>query len=149
MLGDKLKELRTYHGITQREMSSILKINRATYSGYENGCDTIPLIKLNEFCNYLNLSLDFVCGLTNNSNKSIIKTDIDIKDVGKRMKNIRKLNNHTQAYTSQKINISQSNYSKYELGKVLILTFSLIDFAKFYNVSIDYLCGKTNDMVLK
>jgi len=30
-----------------------------------------------------------------------------------------------------------------KLGKVFIHTYPLIDFAKHYNVSIDYLCGKT------
>ena len=41
------------------------------------------------------------------------------------------------------------NYSKYELGKVLIHTYPLIDFARHYNISIDYLCGKTKDSVIK
>ena len=38
---------------------------------------------------------------------------------------------------------------KYELGKFLIQTYPLVDFAKHYNVSVDWLCGKTKDSVIK
>ena len=43
------------------------------------------------------------------------------------------------------IKVDQSNYSKYEKGKFLIHTLPLIEFAKYYNVSMDYLCGKTQN----
>lgn len=47
------------------------------------------------------------------------------------------------------IKVNQSNYSKYELEKFLIQTYPLVDFAKYYNVSVDSLCGKTKDSVIK
>lgn len=47
------------------------------------------------------------------------------------------------------IKVNQSNYSKYELKKFSIQIYPLVDFAKHYNVSVDWLCGKTKDSVIK
>ena len=44
------------------------------------------------------------------------------------------------------LNISQTNYSKYELEKVNIPISSLIVLADFYNTSIDYLIGLTDEI---
>ena len=58
---------------------------------------------------------------------------------------IRKKHNDTQEKIAGIIKVDQSNYSKYEKGKFLIHTLPLIEFAKYYNVSMDYLCGKTQN----
>ena len=39
--------------------------------------------------------------------------------------------------------------SKYVLEKFLIQTYPLVDFSKYYNVSVDWLCGKTKDSIIK
>ena len=145
MIGSRLKQIRTYNDITQKNMGEILKVNRATYSGWENGFDSIPLNKLNDFCNFFNISLDYICELTCIENKNFKKIELNNLTIANNLKNIRKENKHTQDYTAKKIGITQSTYSKYELGKVFILTFNIIEFAKYYNVSIDYICGKTNN----
>ena len=44
------------------------------------------------------------------------------------------------------LNISQTNYSKYELGKINIPISSLKKLAKYYNTSLDYLLGLTNEI---
>lgn len=43
------------------------------------------------------------------------------------------------------INDSQQHYQQYESGKVEIPLHILIELAKFYDVSLDYLAGLTND----
>ena len=139
---NRMKEIRTYFDKTQKEMSEILGVSRSTYAGWENGLDSIPLLKLNNFCNYFNICLDYICGLTNTKNYKIINLNIDKSTVGNNLKYIRKKNNNTQAYISNIIQTDQSNYSKYELGKTLILTNLITGFARNYNVSIDWLCGK-------
>lgn len=42
------------------------------------------------------------------------------------------------------LNVGQKTYSDYELGKTRIPLESVITLAKFYNVSMDYICGTTN-----
>ena len=43
------------------------------------------------------------------------------------------------------INDTQQHYQQYESGKVEIPLHTLIILAKYYNVSLDYLAGLTND----
>ena len=42
--------------------------------------------------------------------------------------------------------MSQTGYNQYEIGKNDIPTKVLIQLAKFYNTSIDYLLGLTDEM---
>lgn len=142
MLYERIKDIRDYFDKTQKEMAKILEVSRSTYAGWENGIDNIPLLKLNAFCNYFGISLDYICGLTKTKKYEIINTKINKTTVANNLKNIRTSHNDTQEKISKIINTDQSNYSKYELGKTLILTSLLIDFAKYYNVSIDRICGK-------
>ncbi len=145
MIYERMKDIRTYFDNTQKELANYLKVSRSTYAGWENGIDAIPLLKLNEFCNYYGISLDYVCGLSNIKKYEIINDKIDKGKLGNNLKEIRIKNNDSQDKIAEIIKVDQSNYSKYELGKILIHTYPLIDFAKHYNVSIDWLCGKVNN----
>ena len=58
-----------------------------------------------------------------------------------RLSDIRKEKGYSQEEVAKKINISQSNYSKYELGKIEPNIELLIKLADIFNVSIDYLLG--------
>ena len=69
----------------------------------------------------------------------------NVKFLGNNLKTIRVKNNDNQDKIADKIKVDQSNYSKYELGKILIHTYPLIEFAKYYKVSIDWLVGRTNN----
>lgn len=149
MIYERMKDLRTYFGNTQKELAEILGVSRSTYAGWENGLDAIILPKLNDFCNYYGVSLDYICGLTNTKKYDIINDKIDKNILGRNLKEIRTNNKHTQDKVANIINVGQSNYSKCELGKMYIHTYALIEFAKHYKVSIDWLCGKTTESKIK
>lgn len=140
-----IKELRDYYDKTQQEMADILNVGRSTYAGWENGIDSIPLLKLNELCNYYEISLDYICGLTNNKKINKNKDIIDMINIGIKLKEIRTLNKDTQDTTAKAIGIDQSTYSRYEQGQTMITVYQLIEFAKHYNVSIDYICNKSKN----
>lgn len=140
---ERMKEIRTYFDNTQKQLADYLNVSRSTYAGWENRIDSIPLLKLNEFCNYYKISLDYICGLSNQKKIDLINDKIDKFVLGKNLKEIRLKNNNTQKQIAKIIKVDQSNYSKYESGKALIQTYSIIEFAKYYNVSIDWICGKT------
>ena len=149
MIFERIKDIRTYFGNTQQELANMLGVSRSTYAGWENGIDAIILPYLNEFCNYYGVSLDYICGLTNTKKYNIINDKIDKTVLGNHLKEIRTKNNNTQEKVANIIKVDQSNYSKCELGKMFIHTYALIEFAKHYNVSIDWLCGKTKDLEIK
>lgn len=63
-----------------------------------------------------------------------------------RLKDLREDHDLKQEDVAKILNISQTNYSKYELGKINIPVSSLIILANFYDTSIDYLLGLTNEI---
>lgn len=139
---NRLKIIREYEDISATEMAKIMKVSRSTYSGWENNIDSIPLIKLNDFCNYFNLSMDYVVGISDKKNRLNSQKNIDRDLVSKRLKEIRTRNNDTQKECAAKINTSQSNISNYENGDYLIISTLLCAFCIKYKVSMNYICGK-------
>ena len=63
-----------------------------------------------------------------------------------RIRDLREDKELTQKQIGQLLNMSQTGYNQYEIGKNDIPTQVLIKLANFYNTSIDYLLGLTNEM---
>ena len=63
----------------------------------------------------------------------------------KRIRDLREDLDLKQIEVAKMLSMSQTGYSKYETGTNDIPTFVLIKLAKFYNVSIDYLLGETDN----
>ena len=62
-----------------------------------------------------------------------------------RLKDCREDSDRTQAEIAEMLGTYQSHYGKYERGEREIPVHLLIKLAKYYNVSLDYLAGLTND----
>lgn len=60
------------------------------------------------------------------------------------IKELREDTDTKQETLARLLNIKQTTYSKYELGKINIPIDALIKLADFYNTSIDYLVGRTS-----
>lgn len=63
-----------------------------------------------------------------------------------RIRDLREDRDLTQKQIGTILNMSQTGYNQYEIGKNDIPTKVLIQLAKFYNTSIDYLLGLTDEM---
>ena len=61
-----------------------------------------------------------------------------------RLRDLREDRDLKQKDISQLLKIHQTTYSDYELGKLNIPVPVLHTLADFYNVSVDYLLGRTN-----
>ncbi len=61
-----------------------------------------------------------------------------------RIKDMREDNDLTQKQISQMLMCDQSLYSKYERGEREIPLKLIVTLADFYNVSVDYLAGRTD-----
>lgn len=62
-----------------------------------------------------------------------------------RLKDLREDNDLTQKELADILHTTQQQYSKYEIGIRLIPIDKLEILAKFYNTSVDYLIGRTNN----
>ena len=63
-----------------------------------------------------------------------------------RIKNLREVKDLTQKEVGRILNMSQTGYNQYEIGRNDIPTKVLIDLANFYNTSTDYILGLTNEI---
>ncbi|MCI8352177.1 MAG: helix-turn-helix transcriptional regulator [Clostridia bacterium] len=63
-----------------------------------------------------------------------------------RIRDLREDHDLTQSQIAKILNMSQTGYSQYEIGKNDIPTRILIQLSKYYNTSVDYLLGLTNEI---
>lgn len=63
-----------------------------------------------------------------------------------RIRNLREDKDLTQKQVGQLLNMSQTGYNQYEIGKNDIPTTILIQLANFYNTSVDYILGLTDEI---
>ncbi|MBQ7387128.1 MAG: helix-turn-helix transcriptional regulator [Clostridia bacterium] len=62
-----------------------------------------------------------------------------------RIRNLREDKDLNQTTVAKMLGMSQTGYSKYETGENDIPTAILIKLSRFYNTSIDYLLGETEN----
>ena len=67
------------------------------------------------------------------------------RNVYNRIRALREDRDLKQIDVAKILNMSQTGYSKYETGENDIPTRILIELAKFYNTSVDYLLGLTDE----
>lgn len=139
---ERMVMLREDNDLTQKQMADILNVSRSAYSLWEIGKNTIPLDKLNNFCNHFNVSIDYITELSNVSKYNVINKSFNLKSVGKNLKTIRTELGLTQEQLADKLNTTHSVISSYENGKVLIQTLFIIEIAKISKKSIDWILGK-------
>lgn len=65
--------------------------------------------------------------------------------LGKRLKELRKKRELTQSYVSTKLNMTTRQYQRIEAGEQVTRYNTLIAIANLYDVSIDYLVGRTEN----
>jgi len=63
----------------------------------------------------------------------------------KRIRDLREDRDLNQTEVARMLGMSQTGYSKYETGENDIPTAILIKLARFYNTSVDYLLGETDN----
>ncbi len=143
----RLKDIREERELKQEDVAQILEVSRSSYAMWEAEKDMIPLIRLNDFCNYFGVSLDYALGFTDIKNYPHSKLELDQKKLAERLKVLRKESSFTQLKLSKKLNITRSLISKYENSNHLILTSFLMEYSRYYNLSCDYLVGKIEEKI--
>ena len=61
-----------------------------------------------------------------------------------RIRALREDNDYNQTFIAKAIHVAQTTYSDYEKGKVRIPLECIIELAKFYDVSMDYITGTSD-----
>lgn len=146
---NKLEELREINDLTKTELANKLGVSDSIYARWEKGKDIIPTKRVYQIANIYKINIDYLLGLSNykiNLNSSNI---INMDTVSKRIREIRKDFNETLVEFSKRLNTSNSTWSAYETGKVLILCAFLIEVCKFGNYSADWILGRSEEKYRK
>ena len=138
----RIKEIRLNLELTQGQIATMLYVTRSAYSLWEIEKNIIPLIKLNDFCNTFNISMDYITRLSDKRINIQNKNKLNKKDIGRNIKIIRKKNKLTQEKLAYKFNTTHSAISAYENGITMIPTLFLLEFCKITNSSMDDICDK-------
>ena len=144
MYKERLKNIRENKEILQKDIAKILDIKENTYSEYENEYKIIPIKHLNKICNYFNVSLDYIFNFTNKQNYLSTRKEIIKELTRNRLRELRKENNLTQEKLAKTINVAKSTISDCERMSTTLATPFLYEICKKYNISADYLLGKTD-----
>lgn len=71
--------------------------------------------------------------------------DIDMTEIGKRIKELRSELGLSQAQLAEKIGVAQNTVAQYESGKSKISIDVLVNLAKVFEISTDYILCIKND----
>ena len=142
MVLTRIRDLRDEHELNQVKTAKLMGVSKSTYARWETDEAIIPLVHLNDLCNYFNVSMDYITGFSKKKNYDIVNKKLNKALIGKRLKEFRTSHNLTQEKLANEINTSHSTISGYEHGKNMILTAFAYNIAKKYKVSLDWLCGR-------
>lgn len=66
ILSERIKELRTTKGLTQKEFAESINVSTVSVSSYETGVKTPSLDMILSIAQNYNISIDWLCGLSDN-----------------------------------------------------------------------------------
>ena len=144
----RLCDLRTDKDLRQKDIADKLKVKRSTYSMWEINKSDFSIEKANELANFYKVSLDYLLGISDINTKTE-NSDINFDLLCTRLKSLRKEKNLTQSQLGKSVGFAQTTYTCYENGTSRPTTFKLLYIAKYYNVSFDYLVGRSDSKKLK
>lgn len=148
-MNETLQFLRESYDYTQEDIAKLLDVSQVSYSRWERKELLIPLYQLNKLANILNSSMDYIMELTRNNNPTNKIENIDFNIVAKRITEIREDNDLSMRALAKILNTSHSTISSYESGKNLIIISFALELSKKYNISLDWLVGRSNDKYIK
>ncbi len=136
---NKIRDLREDNNLYQKDIAKILNVTQQQYSRIEKNENQLSYDKLIILADFYNISTDYILGLT--SNKKIHTKNKSYNKI----KDLRIENNLYQKDVAKVLNITQPDYSVIESNKNELSYDGLIKLSKFYNTSIDYILGLTDD----
>lgn len=87
-LGERLKQIRNEKGFPQKVVADFLNLHRSNYSKIENNQQNMTTHQLRLFCQFCDVSADYILGLRVQSKKVY-----SLDDINKILKNIRSIEN--------------------------------------------------------
>ncbi len=136
----KLKYLRESELLTQKQIAEKIGCGHRAYAYYEECKRDIPTAILIKLSKLYNVSIDYILDRIDTPTAYVPCSDASYK-----FAQIRKSRSLSQKYVADSLFIAQNTYSCYENSTRDIPTATLIRLADFYDVSVDYILGRTDN----
>lgn len=143
IIEERIHFLREKLNFTQKELAEHLHVSRSLINNWENGYANISLKQLIKLACFYQVSIDYLLGIVDDkdSYEYHYVSDMNLKNIGMKIREIRKKANLTQDKFAQKLDTKRSNISYYEIGKMMISTADLKQICETFGVSADYIVG--------
>ena len=132
---ERLKDLLEENNLTRLKLANLLNISSTTINGYFNNSYYPDINIAIKIAKYFNCSLDYLFGLSDNNSKTN-NNEAFIKNFDNLLHN----NKLSVSKAMKKLNMSEYNYYRWKKG-MFPKTVNLIEIAKYFEVSIDFLVG--------
>lgn len=142
----RIRNIREDKDIKQYKFAELIDVKPKNYNLYENGNRSMPLDILNKVMTELNLSLDYILGLTDITKYPHMK-DINPKILANNLRKYRKKLGYTQDEMAKILNCNQQTLSEYERGNLKIPIEIVKKFAQTTNISADTLTGRCKTII--
>lgn len=156
----RLRELRGEKGITQKELARVLNVCPQTVGYYENSVNMPTPEMLIKIADYFDVTVDYLLGLEGgcedlgkciSSDSKSTKTSCFQEEDGigstfsVRLKELRNERQLTQKRLSEILSLSKNTICEYEKGRAEPSLDCLLKLSDIFEVSVDYLIGKSSD----
>lgn len=139
----RLRNIREDNDYSQTSFAKRIGLNRSTYSKYECGINDIPLNTLDIIAQKLDVSLDYIFGLSKKK-KYENMGNICLEKLFENLRYERLKKELSQLDIANYLDVNQNMISYYEKGVYIIPTKKLVLFCEITKTSIDYITGRIN-----
>ena len=147
-IADKIKQIRKESGKSQQEMSDILGLPRYIIANWEQGRSAPALEDIAKISECFNCSTDYLLGREDDtSNNAFFPEYIETKKgkFGNILRQFRKERGLTQEELAEKMGLKYYNIGDWERGKCEPCVSDLKQLAEIFDVTVDYLVGRTDE----
>ena len=135
---ERLNELLLENNLNRLQFANKIGVASTTINDYFNYGYYPSINFAKKMANYFNVSLDYLFGLTDEIHNNDKNNNTFIEN----FTTLLKENHLSIAKAMKELKMSEYNYYRWKAG-LFPKTASLIEIAKYFNVSIDYLVGRS------
>lgn len=135
MFGSQLKKLRNETGLSQAALARELSVSQQTVASWEVDRSSPSPEMLSLIADVFSVSTDYL----------LERTDQTVVVSNLRLKELRLQHRYTQKELAIKLNIAQNTLCNWENGNRTVDEPTLQKLADFFDVSVDYLLGRTDE----
>ncbi len=142
--GERLKFLRTQEGITQKQLAEKTGTSERGIQNYEAGIRNPAYEALITLSDFFGVTIDYLVGKSDFLDYSASEDMIPFPMMCVRLRQLREAKGLNVVDVAKLIEDSPRNYAGYEEGEVLPRLRTICALADLFDVSLDYLIGRSD-----